>query len=134
LPGLIVSDPSGGPVLFLETIFHEAAHNYLFMGELIEPLVYQSHTQLYWSPFRNDPRPLTGIFYAYHAIVFICSYYKDLINSGLIKLSEIDASYREMSAKLLWSERTLDSQCEYLTPTGLSIFNMVKTAAKYGTF
>jgi HEXXH motif-containing protein len=49
----------------VERIAHEASHSRLYVMMGLGPLHNNAHTELVSSPFRRDPRPITGL---YHAI------------------------------------------------------------------
>lgn len=49
---------------YVEHITHEAAHNLLYAHWTTDPLFNNHSDQLYYTPFRNDRRPLSAIFHA----------------------------------------------------------------------
>ena len=50
---------------YYEHIIHEAAHNHLFMLMTKDPLVIEGETKtLLYSPFRNEKRPVSGVYHA----------------------------------------------------------------------
>lgn len=59
------------PLLLAEMLIHEHSHNKLFLLQDIDPLVDPQHHGSgwedcsYYSPWRDDPRPLNGIFHGY---------------------------------------------------------------------
>lgn len=61
-----------------EALVHEAAHLHLAAEDAASPLVAIGHDRLYWSPLREDPRPLRGVLLAYHALAHIGAYYGEL--------------------------------------------------------
>lgn len=77
LPGLVFSDLDGPHEQILETLVHESAHHWLIIAEAEGPLADPSHHATYSSPLRSDPRPLRGIFLAYHALAFMAAFYHD---------------------------------------------------------
>ncbi|WP_158298689.1 aKG-HExxH-type peptide beta-hydroxylase [Sphingomonas psychrotolerans] len=77
LPGLVFSDLEGPHEQILETLVHESAHHWLIIAEAEGPLVDPSHYASYASPLRQDPRPLRGIFLAFHALAFMTAFYHD---------------------------------------------------------
>lgn len=51
-------------VSLVETLAHEAAHSLLFGFAVDEPLVLNPDSERFTSPFRDDPRPMDGIYHA----------------------------------------------------------------------
>lgn len=77
IPGLVVIEITRSHLLTLEALIHETAHLHFHFCELAVPLVRPDHERLYASPLRRDPRPLRGIFLAYHALIYMCALYRD---------------------------------------------------------
>lgn len=49
---------------YIEHVTHESAHNLLYAHWTIDPIFNNHSEQLYYTPFRNDKRPLSAIFHA----------------------------------------------------------------------
>lgn len=81
LPGVVLVEVTGQPLLTLEALVHESAHLYFHLEETLEPFFVPNHGQLYNSPLRPDPRPLRGIFLAYHALGYMCALYNDWLGA-----------------------------------------------------
>jgi len=77
IPGLVMVEITGSYLLTLEALIHETAHLYFHFCEVSDPLIRADQTQLFTSPLRADPRPLRGIFLAYHALIYMRSFYRD---------------------------------------------------------
>jgi len=58
---------------FAETLVHEVSHDCLNKLCLIEPLVEDSQRGFY-SPFRNDTRPASGLLHAAYSFLNVCQY------------------------------------------------------------
>jgi hypothetical protein len=77
IPGLVFTDIDGPVEQIIESLVHESAHHWLCVAEAAGPLVDPAHTLRYTSPLRTDPRPLRGIFLAFHALAFMSAYYRE---------------------------------------------------------
>lgn len=64
--GLIViwADPIHTPIYYLQQIVHEVAHLRLFMVNIEDQLVLNPPEQRFKAPFRDDERPMLGIYHA----------------------------------------------------------------------
>jgi len=81
LPGVVVVEVTDRPLLTMEALVHETAHLYFHFAEMADPFVRPGHDRLYASPLRRDPRPLRGIFLAYHALLYMCALYRALLQA-----------------------------------------------------
>lgn len=77
IPGLVLVEITDQYLLTLEALIHETAHLHYHFAEIVTPFVAPHHAQHYASPLRRDPRPLRGIFLAYHALTYMCGLYRD---------------------------------------------------------
>lgn len=77
VPGLVFVEITQKQLLVLEALVHESAHLHFHLAEFDRPFIATGHDGLYASPLRRDPRPLRGIFLAYHALLYMCAFYKD---------------------------------------------------------
>jgi hypothetical protein len=116
LPGVVLIDLFGGELQILEALVHETAHLHLYRHEAYGPLVAPGHTRTYGSPLRPEPRPLRGIFLAYHALAYICALYKDGTQVGLVDHDDPDIP--NLLAKMNDAEATLLTHKEFLTNNG----------------
>ena len=68
--GLIViwADAIHSPIYYLQQIVHETAHLRLFVVNIEDPLVLNPPEQKFRAPFRDDERPMLGIFHAYFVL------------------------------------------------------------------
>jgi hypothetical protein len=132
LPGVIYADLFGGLTQVMEAIVHEAAHLHLFMAEAGGPLVDPAHQGRYRSPLRPEPRPLRGILLAYHAIAYICLFYREAIAAGLGDAGALGAELATMAAKRRESEAVLVEQRRHLTPAGDRFLDLTLAVAGHG--
>lgn len=124
LAGTVFIEARDNQVLFLESLVHESAHLYFYLAEAIEPLVDAAHEVMYVSPLRPDPRPLRGIFLAYHALAHMCAYYESLAVAEISPecTNELVSMRRRRDAALeiLWKERP------HLTAAGRDMLDRTK--------
>jgi hypothetical protein len=117
LPGLIFFN-STDEMQILEAMVHEAAHKHFFFAEVEEPLVDPSHTGTYRSPLRPEPRPLRGVFLAYHALAYMCALYADALRADMGAAERCTRELANLRPKLLDAEETMTSNRRFLTPVG----------------
>jgi len=129
LPGVIFMDLFPSEIQILETFVHESAHHYLYLYDQIEPLVDPCHSMTYRSPLRKDPRPLRGIFLAYHALAYICCLYRDAACNRWITTDNPD--FANLREKMEDAEITLSGARIHLTPTGQFLFDETLAVANY---
>jgi hypothetical protein len=131
VPGMIYLDFFGGEINTIELMIHESAHFYFFLAEMNSRLIQPDHQELYWSPLRREKRPLRGIFLAYHALSYICSFYKDGISKGFISdkryFRERDKHINQMQI----CGQTLDRANHALTSEGILFLKKTKEISKY---
>jgi HEXXH motif-containing protein len=108
-------------VELLETLVHESAHQHFFLAEANEPLVDPRHDGLYYSPLRKEPRPLRGVFLAFHALAFIRRLYCDLAGTGLMEEPQRAAEVERAGESLLKAHESLKSGERYLTGAGRTL-------------
>ena len=80
-PGAIMSTIDGPPVL-AESIVHEFRHNLLHQLERAYPIFepQSPHEARFYSPWRDDPRPLSGILHALFVFLDVCA-----IHAGVLE-------------------------------------------------
>jgi len=114
----------------LEAMVHESAHLYLYLAEAAAPLVDPEHVLLYDSPLRPEPRPLRGILMAYHALAYICAFYRETAQVSLvadwaaIELPDLQAQARQ-------AEQTLAGALRHFTVTGKEFFANTQQVLEY---
>lgn len=94
LPGAIMTTIDG-PAVLAESLVHEFRHNLLHQLEQAYPL-YESGSSTeakFYSPWRNDPRPLHGILHALFVFLDVCA-----IHAGVQRGSAHDSHARHDSA------------------------------------
>jgi HEXXH motif-containing protein len=82
-PGLVAMS-YGATGLLAEALVHEYHHQKLNALMILDPLVAgPSSAAVYYSPWRPDPRPLTGLLHAVYTFANILGYYLDLLDRPL---------------------------------------------------
>jgi len=130
LPGLIFADIRA-PAEIAEALAHETAHQYFRLFEAGGPIVDPGHADSYASPLRREPRPLRGVFLAYHALAYICALFAETerLGESWIHPREM-ADLREKTAE---AEATLVAAHAHLTPAGQGFFDRTREVARHGS-
>jgi hypothetical protein len=107
LPGIVFIELSGTVPQTLEALVHESAHLHFIVAEAQAPLVDPEHQGRYSSTLRKDPRPLRGIFLAYHALAHMCALYARLQRDAPELKNELTCltQMRDASARTLLENR-----------------------------
>jgi len=132
LPGIIFADTTS-EIALLEVLIHESAHHLLYVAETGGPLIDPADTRRFSSPLRPDPRPLRGILLAYHALAFICAFYKDLGCSALGDEASDPADLADLRDKMAEAGSTLDGAVESLTDRGFAFMRATHEVACYAS-
>jgi HEXXH motif-containing protein len=130
LPGIVFADATSELAL-LEVLVHEASHHLLFLTEAGGALVDPTEERRFASPLRPDPRPLRGILLAYHALAFMCAFYKDLERSPLGAEVVDAADVVGLREKMADAEATLDSAATSFTERGADFMTATRAVARY---
>lgn len=77
--GAIFISRTGNSLQVAESLVHEASHQYYNVLSLMSALVDSSDRRLYYSPVKQDMRPLERILTAYHAVVNIVGFYREYL-------------------------------------------------------
>lgn len=78
----------------LEHIVHESAHNLLYHIWYQEPLI-TDDDGLYYTPFRLDHRPLSGVYHAMYVLARTIFAFDMLLRNNVIRTDEIKSHYNE---------------------------------------
>jgi HEXXH motif-containing protein len=71
------------PIRVAESILHESMHLLLTLIEQIHPIVNQGSTETYYSPWRDEDRPIRGVIHGLFVFRAILEFYKILLNDNL---------------------------------------------------
>lgn len=88
-PGLITMSWTGNQAVLTEAIVHEYHHQKLHALMCIDPLLLGPvNVPVYYSPWRNDPRPLRGLLHAAFTFQAILEFYNQLLLAGVLEQTE----------------------------------------------
>jgi hypothetical protein len=118
------------PLLMAEMIVHELSHQRLFRLQdkdpLIDPEVHGSGWDIceIYSPWRDDPRPINGVFHGFVVFTEAAKFWMSLINQGGLQPEDQDISKRRMTMLALQLDHAKKSlaNCTY-TEFGKSVFD-----------
>ena len=118
------------PLLMAEMIVHELSHQRVFRLQdkdpLIDPEVHGSGWDLceIYSPWRDDPRPVNGVFHGFVVFTEAAKFWMSLINQGELQQEDLDISKRRMTMLALQLDHAQKSlaTCTY-TELGKSVFD-----------
>jgi hypothetical protein len=118
------------PLLMAEMIIHELSHQRLFRLQdtdpLLNPEVHGSGWDLceIYSPWRDDPRPVNGVFHGFVVFTEAAKFWMSLINQGGLEKEDLDISKRRMTMLALQLDHAQKSlaTCTY-TALGKSVFD-----------
>ena len=121
LPGALICSAVSNAYEFAETLIHEFHHNRLFFVEEISPILLNSTEEssgnnAFYSPWRNDLRPLRGLLHALYVYTPVTQFWLNLYRSG-------DAS-----------DRLLEYASSQLIVMALQLQIGAKQLARYGEF
>jgi HEXXH motif-containing protein len=118
------------PLLKAEMIIHEFSHQRVFRLQdkdpLIDPKVHGSGWDIceIYSPWRDDPRPVNGVFHGFVVFTEAAKFWMSLINLGGLQPEELDISKRRMTMLALQLDHAQKSlaTCTY-TELGKTVFD-----------
>lgn len=118
------------PLLMAEMIIHEFSHQRVFRLQdkdpLIDPEVHGSGWDIceIYSPWRDDPRPVNGVFHGFVVFTEAAKFWMALINQGGLHPEELDISKRRMTMLALQLDHAQKSlaTCTY-TELGKTVFD-----------
>ena len=113
------ADEDKSEMEIIETLAHEAAHSLLFGLTITEPLAYDDE-QRYHSPFRQDLRPMDGVYHATFVSARIHYAMSRAIKSSLLNDSQMWECERNLSAsrKAFYDGYEVISTAAKLSDTG----------------
>ncbi|MBA3284047.1 MAG: hypothetical protein H0U27_03160 [Nitrosopumilus sp.] len=112
----------------IDTLVHEAAHQYLHLISFFDPLIKNSPEERYEAPLRKEKRPLIGIFHAVFVISRLIYLYKKINTSSLInnlELTFFETKLHYYSMRYYNGVEILNRYAKF-TDIGKDIFNNMK--------
>ena len=76
LIGLVFLSEAANELRLAEAIVHEFHHNELFAYSNVTPLIDGAADRLFYSPWRQDARPLYGLIHAIFVFAGVCDFYR----------------------------------------------------------
>ena len=130
-PGIVFIDMHLGVVPSIELMVHESAHLYFNIAESAAPLLAPNHSALYWSPLRKDPRPLRGIFLAFHALAFMGAAYREMLHCAWADQDVVMHELEGIRRSLRLTEPVLNAARGHLTHDGISFLTRTAEVCSY---
>jgi len=129
LPGSFVVTVTNDPYLMADFFIHEFHHNrFFFVEELGAFFAHQRDNLMtrsdYYSPFRDDPRPLHGIFHGLYVYLAVWRFWYAVYRSGEtsgLRLAAVMDQVALVSAQIAISVAQLKRFAEF-TPLGAELF------------
>jgi|GEM_PF-2990322 len=129
LPNVIFKNNELSPYLFAETLVHESDHQFYYALEDMHPLWNDeralSNAEFY-SPWRDDPRPLDGIMRGLSAFTRVCAFYAAILNS--LEPTDVEVVGKLLvlrSVQSMAAVRTLERQ-EALSNAGIAYVSEIE--------
>lgn len=118
------------PLLMAEMIIHELSHQRLFRLQDTDPLLDPNYHGTGWerceiySPWRDDPRPVNGVFHGFVVFGEAAKFWKSLIEQDSLNETDLDISKRRLAMLALQLSHAKHSleDCKF-TKLGKSIFD-----------
>ncbi|MEU7004287.1 HEXXH motif-containing putative peptide modification protein [Nonomuraea sp. NPDC046570] len=134
-PGLIALS-LGEPLATVEALVHEYGHQKLYAILILDPMVVDdSGEALHYSPWRPDPRPLSGLLQATYTFVQVLDFYLALLDvpNELDHTAVIERAYQvgrkvETGLEVLMGRATFSPAGEVLISTMVKRLNEVRDA------
>ncbi len=132
LPGVIFLSQNATAIEMAEAIIHECGHNYL--NAILQTIDLSSGAEpsrLFYSPWRQDPRPLGGLFHAIFVFTEVCIFYHSLLEMNILGSTDsttvafnLDKNYSRIRKALPQLKKDL------LTPEAWEIVKLIKAELK----
>jgi HEXXH motif-containing protein len=122
-PGLVAMSWSPDPFTMAEAVAHEYHHQKLNALLAIDPLICgPTGEAIYYSPWRDDPRPLSGVLHATYTFLAILDFCEQVLatTDPEVDPERVRARMYEASSKIRIGLATLQEQAE-LTPLGAAL-------------
>lgn len=125
LIGVIFLSDAYSDLRLVEAIVHEYHHNELHILLEARDLFDSRTDELYYSPWRNDPRPLYGLFHAVHVFSSVVDFF--VHGLAVDELKAHHGVFRERSEQIICQVRTGLAQIprDRLTAEGASIIDAI---------
>ena len=114
---------------YVEHIIHECAHTTLNLVNGYDELVTNLPSEGFSAPFRQDLRPMIGIFHAYFVLHRVCLFFKDSLNhsTDMQLLPELKQRFDDAKAKLIQTSTIIEQNAK-LTSIGRQLHHGIRQA------
>jgi hypothetical protein len=109
------------PEALVEMLVHEATHQYLYVGGLVDNLADPEDTRLFWSPVKNKGRTIDKILLAYHAFANVEAVFASCLSAGIGDGNYYAPQFERLVAHLDLMEGHLLGATSALTPAGRAL-------------
>jgi HEXXH motif-containing protein len=125
LPGIIYCSFPNDVLEVVETLVHEASHQYFFLLERIQPIVLGLDKASYYSPIKRLDRPIRTILLTYHAFFNVYALVLKLADSGLQSVEAARARLSSLARDLDVLDRYMATSNDF-TPIGRIFLNEMR--------
>jgi hypothetical protein len=125
--GVVFLSDAYSSIRLAEAIVHEFHHNELYMLMAVEELFEEIRGELFYSPWRDDPRPLSGLIHGLHVFANVKRFLLRALNN--LDVEGVAMEIRERCARLTWQIRVGLQQIpiEQIKPSGMCIIDDVRS-------
>lgn len=128
LPDVLFMSENADPLELAEAVVHESGHNYLNQVMSTTALFTgKEGAALFYSPWRKDPRPLTGLLHAIFVFTEVCTFYRLLLKKDVLAKEEATKAAFNMHKnfyRIMISLPQLKKQ--YFTADGWTVITAIK--------
>jgi HEXXH motif-containing protein len=93
VPGLLFVGGSPRLLTVVEALIHEAGHARLHHANEVHPLVPQGQSESFYSPWRADPRPSSGVLHGFYVFALVLLFWIDVLESRGAPLTGEEEKY-----------------------------------------
>lgn len=105
LPGSLICSSVKNAYELADTLIHEFHHNRLFFIEEFSSLLMdtdsQNNQEIYYSPWRNDLRPIKGLFHAVYVYISVCEFWLSIYQQNKVSPRELEFASSELMHNLM---------------------------------
>lgn len=93
MPGLLFVGGSVNWLPIVEALVHETGHARLHHANEVYPLVRQDDAEICYSPWRNDPRPPTGVLHGFYVFRLVLDFWTEVLEQRRAPLDDAGQRY-----------------------------------------
>ena len=131
IPRTIICGVIKNPFEFADSIIHEFFHNRLFCIEEIQPIIKRTQEQInqqYYSPWRNDLRPTTGILHGIYVYLAVSHFWLEVYEKNEVTKEILDYASSQITKIALQIKVGISQLNKYgdFTEFGKQFFEFIK--------